>query len=164
MTTKINLGRGGLVARVDDKDKDLAGLNWHAHKGKGDYYYAVHREGTGARERLWLHNEVMQRVLGRLLYPHELVDHINRDKLDNRRGNLRVATRSQNEANKAKGSRGTSRYKGVTRTRNGKWKAEITVDGYRIYLGVFKKEKDAAVAYNEAALNCYQEYAHLNEV
>ena len=161
---EIKLGRKNLVAIVDNEDKDLAGLSFHAHKGKGDYYYAVHREGAGARERLWLHNEVMERMIGRRLKNDELVDHINRDKLDNRRDNLRLANRSQNEANKAKGSRGVSRYKGVTRTNNGRWKAEITVDKKRIYLGTFDLEKDAAVAYNEQALASFEEFANLNEV
>jgi len=161
---QIRLGRKALAALVDDEDKDLAGLSFHAHKGKGDYYYAVHREGGGARERLWLHNEVMERMIGRRLTDDELVDHINRDKLDCRRANLRLANRSQNEANKAKGSRGTSRYKGVTRTKTGRWKAEITVDKQRLYLGTFDNEKDAALAYNEQALDSFEEFAHLNEV
>jgi hypothetical protein len=161
---KIALGRQGITALIDDEDLELASMGWSAHKGKGDYYYASHRDGSGARERYWLHNEVMQRVLGRLLESEELVDHINRDKLDCRRSNLRVATRSQNEANKTKGARGSSKYKGVTKTANGKWKAEITVAGKRRYLGVFKDEVDAAMAYNNAAAIEYGEFAYLNEL
>jgi len=161
--TEIRLGRAGLVALVDDEDSDLASLSFHAHKGKGDYYYAVHREGSGARERLWLHNEVMERMIGRKLEDGELVDHINRDKLDNRRRNLRIATRSQNEANKAKGSRGVSRYKGVTRTKNGRWKAEITVESTRIYLGTFDSEREASEAYNQQAIDSFGEFATINE-
>lgn len=161
---QINLGRKGLVALIDKTDENLTGLSWHAHKGKGEYYYACHREGSGDRERLWLHNEVMMNMVGRPLDDDELVDHINRDKLDCRRSNLRIATRSQNEANKAKGSRGFSRYKGVTRTKGGKWKAEMTIDGLRLYLGTFEDEKHAAIAYNEAAVEHFGEYANINDV
>ena len=161
---EIRLGRKDLVALIDEEDKSLASLSWHAHKGKGEYYYACHREGSGDRERLWLHNEVMETMLGRRVDADELVDHINRDKLDCRRCNLRIATRSQNEANKAKGSRGASKYKGVTRTKGGKWKAEMTVDGIRLYLGTFDDEKNAARAYNEAAVENFGEYAHINEL
>jgi hypothetical protein len=166
---KIHLGRtddkgNPLIALIDDEDKALAGLSWHANRGKGDYYYAVHREGTGARERLWLHNEVMMNVIGRQLESHELVDHINLDKLDCRRANLRLATRTDNEANKAKGRRGTSRYKGVSRTKQGKWKAELTVAGQRIYLGTYENEKEAAKAYNGEAKTQFGEYARLNDV
>jgi hypothetical protein len=161
---ELNLGRKGLIALIDEEDENLASLSWHAHKGKGDYYYACHREGSGARERLWLHNEVMMNMIERALEDDELVDHINRNKLDCRRENLRLANRSQNEANKAKGSRGVSRYKGVTLTRNGKWKAEITVDKKRIYLGIFESEKEAALAYNNQAIQSFGDYAHLNRV
>jgi len=159
----IKLGRQNLVALIDEEDEDLALLSWYAHKGKGDYYYAAHREGSGSRERYWLHTEVLQRMLDRLLESGELADHINRDKLDCRRENLRLATRSENEANKDKGKRGYSHYKGVSQTKTGKWKAEITVDKKRIYLGVFIDEWNAAKAYNEAALDSFREFARLNE-
>jgi hypothetical protein len=161
---EIPLGRKGLVALIDDEDANLASLSWHGHRGKGDYYYACHREGSGDRERLWLHNEVMMNMTGQPLVDNELVDHKNRNKLDCRRSNLRLATRSQNEANKAKGSRGASRYKGVTRTKGGKWKAEMTVDKIRLYLGTYEDEKDAARAYNEAAVEHFGEYAHINDL
>jgi hypothetical protein len=164
MTTEIKLGRKDMVALVDDCDADLQAMGWHAHKAKGNHYYACSRESTGARQRYWLHNEVMQRVVGMPLAQGELVDHINRDRLDNRRANLRIATKSENEANKVKGSRGVSRFKGVSKTRAGNWKAEITVEKTRIYLGTFGTEVAAAKAYNEQALDSYGEFATLNEI
>ena len=93
-----------------------------------------------------------------------LVDHINRDKLDNRRENLRYATQSQQNANKEK-FHGRSRFKGVHRRWDGrKWVAQIKVHNRRLSLGCFVDEEDAARAYNRAAREYFGEYACLNDV
>lgn len=91
-------------------------------------------------------------------------DHINRNKLDNRKSNLRSATRGQNNANRPKIlKKCESRFKGVALDkRNGIWRAEIKDNGVRKYLGVFKTEEDAAIAYNEAAKQIFGEFAILN--
>lgn len=90
------------------------------------------------------------------------IDHRNRVRLDNRRENLRVATRSQNTANSSYVT-GASRYKGVSHyKRNGKWRAEITVNRVRRHLGTFACEVDAARAYDMAALAAWGEFAYLN--
>lgn len=157
---KIALGRRDVFAQVDDTDRDVASIAWYAHKGKGDYYYAAHRDGTGERQRIWLHNMIMERVLGRKLAHGELVDHINLDKLDCRRENLRVATRAQNNINKVKAT-GKSKYKGVS-PYNGKWRATIYVDKKQKYLGLHETEWAAAEAYNEAAKDAYGDFAVLN--
>ena len=94
-----------------------------------------------------------------------LVDHKNRHGLDNRRANLRIATRSQNGGNQVshKGSR--SKYKGVyfDRTR-GKWRAMIIVNGKNKHLGYFPDEDSAAERYNEEAPRVFGEFARLNIV
>lgn len=161
-------------ALISKEDEDLARLNWYAHEGgKGDvkYHYAARRfhVGGGAREREWLHTVVMERILERALESSELADHINGDKLDNRRDNLRVASRTQNEANKKKRvwtkTPTSSQYKGVTfmKDRN-RWRASIQKDGKQLFLGTFKDEIEAAKAYNKAAVEVYGEFAYLNEV
>lgn len=161
---KIPLGRDNLFLLLDDEDSDLAALSWYAHKGKDGSYYAAHREGSGARERVWAHDLVMEQIIFRELEDNELVDHINRDKLDCRRANLRVANKSQNAANKTKARRNaTSKYKGVSKAGK-KWKASITVNGETIYLGIFDKETDAAYTYNEAATQHFGKYAVLNDI
>ena len=109
---RIPLGRDNLFALIDDSDIDLASISWYAHKSNSGFY-AAHREGSGARERVWLHTLVLERMLDRCLTEDELADHINRDKLDCRRENLRLASRSQNNLNTAK-VRGKSKYKGVS--------------------------------------------------
>lgn len=77
------------------------------------------------------------------------VDHIDRDKTNNRIKNLRVTTRKDNGRNLSLSARNTSGFKGVFRKRNA-WKAAITVDRKSIYLGTFNSPEDAARAYDEA--------------
>lgn len=96
-----------------------------------------------------------------------LVDHANRNSLDNRKCNLRLATRSQNMGNRI--SRiGASKYKGVHwRPSMSKWRAQITAGAKgdkQLKLGNFDTEDEAALAYNAAALEKWGEYAFLNEV
>lgn len=81
-----------------------------------------------------------------------IVDHVNGNVLDNRRANLRLATDAQNARNKEVGSMaGTSR-------RGRKWRAEIYVNGKRIYLGSFESPKAAADAYWAAREKFFGEF------
>jgi hypothetical protein len=90
------------------------------------------------------------------------VDHVNRDILDNRRANLRLATMSQQNANKIK-FKGKSAFKGVYRRCDGrKWSAQIIFNGKMNYLGSFETEIDAAMAYDSAARNHHGAFARLN--
>lgn len=92
-------------------------------------------------------------------------DHINQDKLDNRKLNLRFCTRSQNMANRGKASTNTSGFKGVAWNKfNNKWKAQITINYKSMHLGYYKNKIKAAIAYNEAALKYFGEFASLNRV
>lgn len=92
----------------------------------------------------------------------QLVDHINFDRMDNRRSNLRVCSRSQNNMNRRKTS-GTSSFKGVYWYKDRLcWKAEISLNGLNRCLGYFDSEVDAAVAYDEAASVMFGEFALLN--
>lgn len=166
-----------LIAWVSPEDADVGSLGWSAKKsGKGDWihYYAVHYERIGRRRiEMYLHNEIWEKANGTGLPDGFLVDHINQDKLDNRRENLRLATRQDNEANKRKrrtqnGGATTSQYKGVTlmkdRPRRKPWRATITVDRKQRALGTYATEAEAARAYNEAAEEQFGEFAFLNEI
>jgi len=94
--------------------------------------------------------------------PKRHIDHENRNKLDNRKVNLRWATFTQNFANKEK-TTGKSHYKGVCwDERRQKWRATIKVHGEQIWLGYFLVEEDAAHAYNNAALEYFGEFARIN--
>jgi len=100
---------------------------------------------------------------------NKMVDHVNGDKLDNRRENLRLATNSENQANR-RAVRGKSNFKGVTwqkRTYDegrGYWKAQIVVQGKLHYLGKYCTDLEAAAAYNDAAVRFFGEFAHLNDL
>ena len=92
------------------------------------------------------------------------VDHINRNGLDCRDSNMRIATSSQNHMNQPKFT-GTysSRYKGVSwNKQREKWEVYIQVDYKKIRLGFFNIEEDAARAYDKAAIEHYGEFAILN--
>ena len=89
------------------------------------------------------------------------VDHRDGDGLNNRRSNLRFATRNQNQANRRKGVGYSSVFKGVSKKR-GKWVAAIRIDQRSIHLGTFTDEEDAARAYDKAALEAWGEYSRVN--
>lgn len=123
----------------------VEGYRWRSDKGK----YAV---TTIKGRQVYMHA---------LLLPEaKMVDHKNRDGMDNRLCNLRPATPSQNGANKA--YTGKNRFKGV-RKRGNKYEAYIsrTPKGY-VYLGVFDSEVVAAKAYDASARESYGEFAVLN--
>lgn len=90
------------------------------------------------------------------------VDHVNRNGLDNRRQNLRPATRSQQGANTPSRG-GTSQYRGVywDRTRNS-WLVRININQKHRFIGRFSSEEEAAKAYDEVALATWGEFATLN--
>lgn len=98
-----------------------------------------------------------------------LIDHRDRDPLNNQRINLREANHFQNGANRVKSNKinnGTN-FKGIYfRKRRNKWKwsASIKVNYSSISLGDYDTEEEAALAYNKAALKYFGEFAVLNEV
>jgi hypothetical protein len=94
----------------------------------------------------------------------EHVDHINLNKLDNRRKNLRLCTRVQNYRNKPKQINNRSGFKGVYwHKQRQKWAAGITTHK-QIHLGLFDTREDAATAYNFAAYDAFKEFAFFNLV
>ena len=94
---------------------------------------------------------------------NEYVDHINGDTMDNRECNLRICTLEQNQANQMKRKNKTkSIYKGVSINRIGKYIAYIGFKNKYIHLGCFNDEKEAALAYNEAAKKYFGDFARIN--
>jgi len=89
------------------------------------------------------------------------IDHINGDKSDNRLENLRVCTQQQNNFNRKK-SGGTSKYKGVSKVKSGKWVVYIKKNRKNNNLGCFECEIEAAKVYDEAAKKKFGEFACLN--
>jgi hypothetical protein len=124
------------------------------------------RRNNGRPANLRMHREVMERTLGRPLAKEELVDHINGDRLDNRRANLRLCTNRENAFNKLLGRKArtaTSRYRGVARhPRIDRWTAAITVDKQCIWIGNFRSEIEAAYVYDQVALQIFEAFASTN--
>lgn len=90
------------------------------------------------------------------------VDHINGNKLDNRRANLRICNNADNNYNKGQRK---GKYKGVHYSNNSnKWVAQITKNGKTKHLGLFVDQDDAALAYNEAARSLHGEFAYVNKI
>jgi len=159
---KIELTQGK-VTLVDNEDYDrISSYMWHAsrirRKNKNNIWYATRRIRKDGKQV----TEMLHRFI--LNPPDELVvDHINRNGLDNRRANLRVCTHAQNMCNSYI-SGGTSVYKGVSLCESGKWRAGITTNKRRMIIGIYENELDAARAYNEAAKKYHGEFAYLNEI
>jgi hypothetical protein len=142
----------GSEALVSDEDYErFRVFRWHRQK-TGRRRYVYRSEGG---HTVYMHREI---VVG-----FREVDHINGNELDNQRENLRGSTRSQNGANLRKWAtrRTSSRFKGVTR-RNGKYMAQIAVQGKNIYLGLYPLEEQAARAYDNAAIRHFGRFANLN--
>ena len=95
---------------------------------------------------------------------NEIVDHINCNKLDNRRCNLRICTVAENGRNRSKPKNNSSGYKGVSFVpKVKKWSARINIGGKDKYLGRYSEASEAAKAYDRAAIMYHGEYAHPNE-
>lgn len=160
---EIVLSRGK-VAWVDDVDFEwLNQWSWTFH---GRYAY---RKGRSSEGVLYKKSILMHRqILGVVDQSRDVeVDHINHDKLDNRRSNLRVCGRSQNLANQRLSSKSKSGYKGVCFLEGcteRPWSAYVTTNKKRVYLGYFETKEEAAAVYNQAALQNFGEFALLNRV
>jgi hypothetical protein len=90
------------------------------------------------------------------------VDHINRDRFDNRECNLRLASRFENSYNSSKNKYAKSKFKGVRKTSSGMFECSIRVSGKNIYLGSFMTELEAVKVYDESAVFYHGEFAATN--
>jgi len=152
----IRLGRGAYT-KVDPEDYEwLNKYDWNLLKSQSNRY-AV-RIADKKLIFIHMHREIMKPPKGMV------VDHISRDGLDNRRANLRLATRKQNRYNsRPRLRRGTSKYKGVSWDKSkGKWRAILGFDCKTKYVGSFDNEIEAAKARDAAAKKYHGQFAWLN--
>lgn len=151
MTREIPLTQGK-VAIVDDADyADVSQYEWHINAGTG---YAARRDWQAKRYVL-MHRHILAAPQG------INVDHINGDKLDNRRSNLRLATTAQNAHNSRGNTGAQSSYKGVSVYGN-RFYVRIFVGGKNVYYGRYTDERTAARIYDYAARLHYGEFAYIN--
>ena len=159
---KIPLKHTNRFTLVDDEDyKQLVSLpykSWLYYRNKAGNEYA--RARIKLSDMSWSLVLMHRVIMG--AEPGEEVDHVDRDGLDNRRQNLRLSTRSQNNGNQAK-TRGTSRFKGVYWDKGRqKWHAQICLGSNRRAIGRFDSEEEAARAYDAAAVEQWGEFARVN--
>lgn len=161
MSRRIALTRGE-YAIVDHEDYiRLSQFKWQCTTNARGYKYAVRTEilPNGSRRCIRMHREILD------LTPNDLMDadHVNGDGLDNRRCNLRLATRSQNCANSNRNP-GIAGFRGVRPSGGNRnpWRAQISDGGKMKHLGVFSTAKEAALAYDGAAKERYGKFAVLN--
>lgn len=149
---------------IDDEDWELVSkFSFFIHKVKNNFSYYV-RATTGKfpnRKTLLLHRMIMKAS------PGTIIDHINRNGLYNRKNNLRFATRTENYRNAKVRKHSITGQKGVGMriTKKGiKYYARIKVNKKSFHLGSFSTIKEAAQAYNEAALKYFGDFARLNKL
>ena len=157
----IYIGRNKTKCLIDKED--FKKLN-----KKGNYFcntehgyiviknYLGFKDGKAKYKEVYLHRMIMSP-------PSKMqVDHINGNKLDNRRKNLRLCTAGDNSRNKAQFK---GKYKGVyLNKKSNKWVAQITFNYKVMNLGTYKKIEDAALAYNKKAKELHGNFAFINKI
>lgn len=136
---EVRDGSGTALVRIDEADFGrVSAYRWYVAGGR----YARRMGPRPDRQVLYMHRE----ILG--LHPGDgfSVDHINRNKLDNRRCNLRLLTQSQNMQNVSAQRGCSSKYRGVQVYPHGGWRAACQVGGRTIVIGRFEEEEEAALA------------------
>lgn len=155
----INLKRG--ILKIDQADWDFIRLNYSRPHVNGNGY-AIIRQWIVAEKKyknFRLHRMIMNAPAGME------VDHINGDRLDNRRCNLRVCTTLQNRRASKTPNTNTTGYRGVSKfKRDGNFEAYLQIDRKRKRIGYFDCPIEAARARDLAALEHYGEFAVLNGV
>lgn len=141
---------------LDEEDRDLAKLHWTPTGGNsrtGKYF------GRKVLGRLsYLHQEILERKLGRILKPGEIPDHKDRNSLNNTRENIRLATRSQNHANNS-GKRNRILPPGVGKRKGNTFQANITIEGKTTYLGNYDTPEKAHEVFKRKHFEIYGEFS-----
>lgn len=152
---EIPLTRGA-VAIVDNDDFEyLNQFRWYLNS---EGYAVRDKRSGGKRTRIRMHREIIKTPDGMD------TDHINNNRLDNRKENLRTCSRAENICNSLIRKDNTSGYKGVSYFKPAKkWKMQITMNGKSI-CKYFDNPKDAAIAYNDAATKYFGKFANLNKI
>lgn len=153
-------GGKGCFAMVDAADYDAVKYQiWHVAGAPAVYASRLRtaRDPNGGH-LISMHVFLMQPKQG------EYVDHVNRHSLDNRRQNLRICTKAENQQNHGINKNNKSGFKGVSVLQNGRFRAEIRANGVKHSLGKYTTALEAARAYNNAAIKLHGEFAYLNDL
>jgi hypothetical protein len=144
---KIELTQGRF-AIIDKEDIDIVSkYKWFFTKNG----YAMNKSG---KKSIYMHRLILGVQNGLV------TDHINGNKLDNRRCNLRQCTQAQNLMNRC-GVKGRSLPKGVRKAKN-RYQARIGINGKSVYLGSYTVIADAVAAYNKASKQLHNNFGKLS--
>lgn len=147
--------RENIYTLIDDKDIDLVTKSHWNLSGNG--YVVRHAKKDNKYTKVYLHREILNPDNG--VY----VDHINGNPLDNRRQNLRLCNKSQNNINRGKRGGTSSIYKGVSLdTTRQKWVAKLKLPNKQVYIGRFENERHAAMAWDIWAREFHGEFFKSN--
>ena len=168
----------GKMAFIDEENLHLfdGRRTWRSYFDGWNWYVRRHSTVNKKSKTFLLHRE----VLG-ITDPKVLIDHIDGNGLNNMKCNLRICTHSQNRKNRHnKSDKHTSKYLGVSlkttkykyKVKSGeervsitkRWEARIQHNKKQISIGFFDNEQDAAIAYNQKAIQCHGEFASLNKI
>jgi hypothetical protein len=148
----------GMKCKVDPEDVAmLAGYKWGVtYMGEGNSklpYARIRKEENGVFRYIRMHRLIMNAPAG------VEVDHINGDTLDNRKSNLRFATRLEQSRNTGMRKNNTTGFKGVSQIKTSKrFRAYIVVNRKQINLGVYLCAEEASAAYQEAAKKLFGDF------
>lgn len=141
---KLTQGKFTLISDID-----------YAYLNQWKWYY-LNGYAVRGHKAIWMHRVILERMGFKNF---KQTDHINRVKSDNRRSNLRPATISQNQQNRAAPINNTSGVKGVYwNKKDKKWMARIQIKGEEKYLGNYSTLQEAHIAYIEAAKQYFGEF------
>lgn len=151
----------GYSTLVDDEDYELlAASKWFAMVTRPGNVYACTANKKEKGKSIRMHRLLMNAK------PSEIVDHINGNRLDNRRANLRLCNHSQNMVNRKSRKNTSSKYLGVSLQYKGEnhtlWCTIVGKNGRTVYQAYFKSEEEAALAYDREATKAHGEFAKLN--
>lgn len=159
---KIELTKGKFALVSDEDYEYLTRWRWKATKGTSKWYAVrnvaiTKRDDKGRRKYkvLYMHKVIAERAG---LDVSEMIDHEDRDSLNNQRYNLRPATVKQNNENRQLASNNTSGHPGVyfnKRNKNKKWEARIFHYGKQVFLGNYTTKEEAIKARKEAEKKYY---------
>jgi len=157
---KIKLTQGKLALVDDDWFEILNCHSWFYHCG-----YARRWSNFVDGKRHCIHMSRVIIGIDGLDFKEKEADHVDRNRLNNQKCNLRAVTRSLNLKNKSKYFNNTTNFKGVSyRKPEKKYRARIQCDGKTHYLGSFDDPKVAAIAYNKKATEVFGNFAFLNQI
>ena len=147
------------VTLIDAIDHEwLSQWKWHiCHDYAVRNQRAIDVGGHLNRKLIYLHKFIINP-------PENMeVDHINKDRMDNRRCNLRMATHSQNQMNTRKIAGCSSKYRGVSwHKASKKWRVQIQVNRQKIIIGDFLSDTHAALEYNKMAKKYFGDFVTIN--